>query len=113
MGKIIVARKYRLMRDGEKFTESGKKEIRSNVKLDEDFVAQFNATTKTSGHMYEIDVEATKQRDALISAKEAKPVQALDREALKLEAIELGIEFAANIPTKSLIELINEAKATN
>lgn len=37
--------------------------------------------------------------------------EALDRDALKAEAITLGLEFPKNVPTERLAEMVAEAKA--
>jgi len=69
MGKIVVAKKYRLGKDGDKFSEKFKTPLRNRVVIDEDEVKKFNRSTRISGQMYEIDEKLTKERDAKIESK--------------------------------------------
>jgi len=103
MSKIVVCKKFRLVEisQGEFKNNDMKKLERSSVKISEEDVKNFNAGYKTSGIIYEIDEKATKERNT----------PKVDRDALKLEATNLKLEFADNIPTPKLIELINKAKS--
>ena len=64
MEKIVVAKLSRLGKDGNKFSKEFKKELRSNVKISEDYVKEFNKNWKTRGQFYEIDKEATEKRNS-------------------------------------------------
>ena len=94
MGKIVVAKLYRLGKDGDKFSKEYKKPIRNRVVVDEDFVRKFNQNTKISGQMYEIDQAATSRRDEEIAAKSkgAKGSNIGDKEAERIKELE-GMEF--------------------
>ena len=94
MGKIVVAKLYRLGKDGDKFSKEYKKPIRNRVVVDEDFVRKFNQNTKISGQMYEIDQAATSRRDEEIAAKSkgAKGLNPGDKEAERIKELE-GMEF--------------------
>lgn len=69
MGKIVVAKLFRLGKDGDKFSKEYKKTIRNRVVIDEDYVKDFNQRTAISGQTYEIDRAATDKRDAEIESK--------------------------------------------
>lgn len=105
MGKIVVAKLFRLGKDGDKFSKEYKKPIRERVVIDEDYVKDFNQRTSISGQMYEIDKGATDKRDGEVEAKkvhkkEADPVdnteliaflEGLSLDELKDYAGEMGI----------------------
>lgn len=105
MGKIVVAKLFRLGKDGDKFSKEYKKTIRERVIIDEDYVKEFNQRTAISGQMYEIDRAATDKRDEEVEAKkvhkkEADPVdnteliaflEGLSLDELKGYAGEMGI----------------------
>lgn len=105
MGKIVVAKLFRLGKDGDKFSKEYKKTIRERVIIDEDYVKEFNQRTAISGQMYEIDRAATDKRDEEVGAKkvhkkEADPVdnteliaflEGLSLDELKEYAGEMGI----------------------
>jgi hypothetical protein len=70
MGKIVVARLVRLGQDGGKFKRNLIAEtIRSNAKVDSDYVKEFNKLWETKGQLYEVDKEATKKRDESLKPK--------------------------------------------
>lgn len=104
MGNIVVAKKYRLGKDGDKFSEKFKTPIRNRVVIDEDEVKRFNKTTAISGQMYEIDEQMTKARDAEVEKQEAKrkgsknkkgdPVKNEDVDSLRKELEELKASLA-------------------
>lgn len=102
MDKIVVAKLYRLGKDGDKFSKKFKTEVRSQAKVGEGYLKTFNANWKTSGMIYEIDEKATKERDEKVNSKVS------ERDGLKAKADKMGLEYAANIPTTKLAELIKE-----
>ena len=115
MGKIKVYKLVRLGQDGDKFKKNMiAKELRTNAKLDEDFVKEYNKTWDVSGHLYILNEEATKKRDEKLKKKEApeKPKgNGLQiRNALKKEADELGLEYPKNTTNEKLAELISDKK---
>lgn len=99
MGKIVVAKKYRLGMDGDKYSKQFKTTLRERVIIDEDYVNQTNATTQISGIMYEIDEKATAERDERLQPKKAANpnaelvefLESLSPEELKQYAIDAGI----------------------
>jgi hypothetical protein len=93
-------------RNGKFTPDSATKVQRNGVKIDERDAALFNKQTELSGIRYDLDEKATAERNA----PKAEPI---DRDALKAEATELGIEFQNNIKTDVLIALINEKKEQN
>jgi len=100
---IVVCKKFRQIgqSNGVFKINEHRKEMRSNVKIDELDVAKFNAVATGSGIYYEIDKESTKKRNELLNPKPKN-----NRAELKAKATDLGLEFADNIPTPKLIELI-------
>ena len=107
MSKIVVAKLSRLGKDGDHFSLKFKTEVRSKVKIDDDYIKEFNANWKTSGMFYDIDAEATKERDEKL-AKANDPLAKMTRDELKEKADDLGLEYQNNIKTNKLIELIKE-----
>lgn len=105
MSKIVVCKKFRLIEQSKGLFVLGemRKETRSAVKISEEDMNNFNSIATKTGVLYEIDEVATKERDLSL---EPKP----DRKALLLEAAEMGLEFAKNIKTDQLINLIEENK---
>lgn len=71
---IVVANKYRLGMEGDKFNPKFKNLLRQ-VKIDEDDMKQYNKSTEISGILYEVDKEKTAERDALLAhkAKNGRP----------------------------------------
>lgn len=68
---IIVANKYRLGMDGDKFSQKFKTHLRS-LKIDEDDMKDYNKQYQTTGILYELDKEATAERDSLLAPKAKK-----------------------------------------
>lgn len=102
MSKIVVAKKVRLGKDGDAFKKDLVAQVeRTNVKIDDEYIKEFNQDWKTTGRLFIIDKEATEKRNST-----DKP----DRDALKAKATELGLEFKANIKTDVLIKLIEDNK---
>lgn len=109
MGKIVVAKLLRLGKDGDKFSKDLVAQVmRTNAKVDEDYIKQFNSTWQDRGQLYVIDEEKTKERNE--QAELSDPKQLSIREALKKEADELGIKYAKNISNEKLAELISNHK---
>jgi hypothetical protein len=106
MNRIVVADLYRLGKDGDKFSKDFKTKVRSKAKVGEDYVNTCNANWITSGLLYVIDEKATKERDELV-LKANNPLAKMTRDELKEKADELEIEYAKNIKTAKLIELLN------
>lgn len=71
---IVVANKYRLGMDGDKFSPKFKTHLRS-LKIEEDDLKEYNKSSAISGILYEVDKEKTAERDALLApkAKKGKP----------------------------------------
>ena len=64
MSKIVVAKKVRLGKDGNKFSKKLIAQVeRTNAKVDDEFIKGFNENWKTSGRLYIVDEELTKERD--------------------------------------------------
>lgn len=68
---IVVANKYRLGMDGDKFSPKFKTHLRE-VKIDEDDLKAYNKSSAISGILYEVDKEKTAARDALLAPKAKK-----------------------------------------
>jgi len=102
MSNIVVCKKFRLIEISKgKFKNNDmKKELRSSVKITKEDMERFNAVHGSTGIIYEIDEKATAERNA----------PKLDRTALIEEAKSMGLEFAKNIKTEALINLIEENK---
>jgi hypothetical protein len=74
MSKLVVCKYVRLAKDGDSFKKDLiASELRTNVKIDDQFVKEHNRSWKTTGHLYIVDEKATKARnDAIKEAEEAK-----------------------------------------
>ena len=102
MKLIVVANLYKLARlDGNKFAKEHKTLVRENAKVHIDWVNQVNNNWQDTGRWYEVNQELTDKYYG-----EDKP----NRDELLKEATEMGLDFAKNIKTDKLIELINENK---
>lgn len=65
MSKIVVAKLVRLGKDGDNFSKGLEAKVeRTNAKVDEDYLREFNANWKTSGRLYIVDKEATEKRNS-------------------------------------------------
>lgn len=105
MSKIVVAKLVRLAKDGDHYNkELVAKVMRTSAKVDDDFVKEFNKTWKTSGQLYIVDEDKTKQRDEKLNGKNENN----DREELKSQADELGISYPKNIKTENLKQKIED-----
>lgn len=71
---IVVANKYRLGMDGDKFSPKFKTHLRS-LKIDEDDMKDYNKQYQTTGILYELDKEATDKRNAILAPKTKKTKQ--------------------------------------
>ena len=74
---IVVANKYRLMRDGDKFVKDHKKFLRS-VKIKDTDMDEYNKTTNQTGILYEVDQKATDERNQRVNPepkKKGRPVK--------------------------------------
>lgn len=113
MSKIVVAKKVRLGMDGDQFNKDLIAKVeRTNAKVDDEYLKDFNKNWKTSGRLYIVDEKATAERDASLT-KEAKPSKDSSkdvREALKKEADDMGLEYPKNISNEKLAELISNKK---
>ena len=69
MSKIVVAKLYRLGRDGDSFTKKFKTTLRESVKIDDEYITNFNKNWQSSGQLYEIDEKATKTRNEKLNPK--------------------------------------------
>jgi len=108
---IVVAKLIRLGKNGDKFDKKLiAEEMRSNAKIERDYVEQFNKNWQSRGQMYVINEEATAKRDAELSKKQSDPEtpENNEREQVKQLADDLGIEYPKNMPTSRLKELIEE-----
>jgi hypothetical protein len=103
--EIVVVKKFRLIEKSKgKFkVNEHRKLLRSSVKITRDEVSDYNKVAETTGIYWEVDEKATEERNG---NKEPK----LDREAIKKQADELGIEYQKNIKTDALLKLIEENK---
>ena len=115
MGKIVVAKKYSLGKDGDKFSKEFKTPIRNRVVIDEDEVKRFNKSISISGQMYEIDEKLTKERDTEVAKKKeaikkATPKnseqpdqsgQSLDEVKKELEELKKAIADKQQAPVQS------------
>lgn len=116
MGKIVVAKKYRLGKDGDKFSTQFKTELRSRVIIDEDYIKQVNATKDISGILYEIDEKATAERDGKLNPQKgtdknselAEFLGGLSFEEVKQYALDAGVEESeiGNKKAPGIIKLI-------
>ena len=61
----MLSGKYQL-----NFSKKFKTELRSDVKIDKDYVEQFNKDWKTSGQFYEIDEKATAERNEKLNGSD-------------------------------------------
>lgn len=108
---IVVCKKFRLIEKSKgKFTTEHKKEIRSKLKLDDQYVKVQNKISGITGIYYEVDEKATKERLEIIESKKT-PVSDNGKngelEALKQRATDLGIEFHGRSGIEKLTELID------
>lgn len=109
MQKIVVAKLVRLAKDGDSFKKDIHAQImRTNAKISEQYIAEFNVNWQTRGLLYIIDEKLTKERDEQIQKNDPKELSI--RESLKKEADELGIPYAKNISNEKLAELISNKK---
>lgn len=109
MSKIVVAKLVRLGQNGDRFDQNMIAQVmRTNAKIDSDYIVKFNETWATRGQMYIIDETATKERDSLLSKSTAKDEEKAIRAALFLEAKSIGLSPAKTIKTEDLQNLINE-----
>jgi len=124
MQKIVVAKLVRLAKDGDSFKKDIHAQVmRTNAKVSEQYINEFNVNWQTRGQLYIIDEKLTKERDEAllkgeVKVKEVKKVteeKQIDpkkaiRDALKKEADELGLEYRNNLSNEKLAELISNAK---
>jgi len=96
MQKIIVAKLVRLGKDGDSFSQKLIAQVmRTNAKVTEQYIEQFNSNWKDRGQMYIVDEEKTKERNELLSTSEkANSPELSIREALKKEADEMEAHLA-------------------
>lgn len=104
---IIVCKQFRLFEQvkGKFKVTDMKKEIRSSVKVDEDFVKVSNANSATSGIYYEIDEEATKARNEKLNPSKKEPSE---KDILLEKAKGLGLDVDGRTGIDKLRELIAE-----
>lgn len=102
---IVVCKKFRLIEqsNGKFKINEHRKQLRSSVKIDKLAMEAENKLSPISGIHYEIDEKSTDERNKIINNKSETK---LDRNALKLEADSMGLEYAKNIKTEALKELI-------
>lgn len=107
---IVVAKKIRLGKDGDKFKKNLVAAVlRTSVKIDKYELEKANELWKMSGIIYEIDEEKTKERNELLSKSDnSGSDKKAEREAAIARAKDLGIDFPKNIKTEKLLELIDE-----
>ena len=85
---IVVANEYSLLRMNGKFTKEQKQLKRSNVKMDEDWAERISNNWRTSGVLYEIDLEATEQWSKNNELQlQLKKQKALDRKLIENSAM--------------------------
>ena len=112
MSEIKVCKLIRLAKDGDHFKKDVTAHVmRTSAKIPADYIEQFNSQWKSRGQLYIVDEEATKNRNELVAKKMAKNAPENDgevsRDQLKEIADSLGIEYAKNIKTEKLQELID------
>ena len=74
MSKIVVAKLVRLGQDGNSFKKDLiAKTMRTNAKVDDEYLKEFNASWKTRGQLYIIDEDATRVRNEALEPP--KPTQ--------------------------------------
>ena len=101
---IAVYKKCRLVEvNNYKFNPKGLKKEMRTVKIDSMDADEFNRNASTSGILYVLDEESTKERNESL-----EPKKVIDRDELKAKADELGLEYQNNIKTDKLIELIEQ-----
>jgi len=126
MSKIVVAKLVRLGKDGDHFKKDMiAKEMRTNAKVDDEYLKEFNSQWKKRGQLYIIDKEATAERDRIIDGepeltqeqkekiekdKQEKVARKAERDALKEEAKDLKLEYPKTITNEKLKELIEDKK---
>jgi HD superfamily phosphohydrolase len=110
MEKIVVCKLVRLAKNGDSFDQKlVAQELRTNAKVDDEYMKRFNENWKTSGQMYIMDEAKTKERDELSVKQEVKKEEVKSlREQLKEEAKELGLTYPKNISNEKLAELIGD-----
>lgn len=70
MSKIVVAKLVRLGKDGDSFSKKLEAAVlRTNAKIDDEYLNGFNANWKTSGQLYIVDEKATKEREEALAPK--------------------------------------------
>lgn len=100
MGKVVVAKLYRLGRDGDKVKEEYKTELRSRVVIDEDDVIRFNAGKEISAQMYVIDKAATKERNQKIIGEKAEKAMIDNKKKEAEQAVAAVINSAISATKK-------------
>lgn len=60
--KNVVAKLYRLGKDGDTFNKEYKTPIRTRVIVEREYVEQSNEDWQKKGQLYEVDEKATKER---------------------------------------------------
>ena len=68
---IVVANKYRMGMEGDKFNPKFKTHLRT-LKIEEDDLKEYNKSSEISGILYEVDKEATEKRNELLAPKAKK-----------------------------------------
>jgi hypothetical protein len=104
MSKIVVAKLVRLGKDGDNFNKGLiAKEERTNAKVEEDFIKEFNSNWKTSGRLYIVDKEATEKRDSDLQGNDE------ELEAAKQRYLELfGKAPNGKMKLETMLEKIKE-----
>lgn len=95
MGNLVVAKLYRLGRDGDKVKEEYKTELRSRVIIDSDELEVFNSGKSVSGQMYVVDEIATKQRNEDVKQK-------AEEKQLLIETKKAASKLAADVITTAI-----------
>lgn len=110
---LAIYNKYKLLEQSkDKFVNNEhRKLLRSKIALSESVVESENKAFGISGIYFELDKEGTKALSVPVKKqKDSTDKINEEREALKAEATELGLDFPSNIPNGKLIELIQNAK---
>lgn len=70
---ISVYRLVRLAKEGDHFSkDTVVRELRTDVKMDDDFVKDYNKAWKTTGQMYVLDKKLTGERDKKLNPEPKK-----------------------------------------
>lgn len=113
MSKILVCKKVRLGQDGGKFKKNLEAKVeRTNLKIEEHLMDEFNANWKVSGRLYVVDDKATKERNAKLESKleDTPDIDKMTVEKLQAYILENDLEVDVDQKKADLVSAIKAAE---